>query len=140
MCGLSKEGAFAAFRHLKSVRISDPSLNVSRTVPDVESKTDVPLSDVTDRQWKFSDLVLNSFEEVELRAKLSGACLDSLGSILLVNFSRSLLEHLLLEVRETPSWSFVSGGETFLSRPSLNIFGSISRVSEAVQILKIASK
>ena len=137
MCGLSKEGAFAAFRHLKSVRISNPSLNLSRTVPDVESKTYVPLSDVTDRQWKFSDLVLNSFEEVEVKAKLSRACLDSLGSILLVNNSRSLPEHLLMEARDTHSWSFVSGGDTFLSRPPLNIFGSISRVSEAVKILKI---
>ena len=137
MCGLSKEGAFAAFRHLKSVRISDPSLNLSRTVPDVESKTDVPLSDVTNRQWKFSDLVLNSFEEVELKAKLSRACIDSVGNILLVNFSRSLPEHLLLEARDTRSWSLVSGGDTFISIPPLNFFGSISRVSKAVKMLKI---
>ena len=83
MCGLSEDGASMAFTHLKSVRISDPSLDLSRAIPDVEKETDVPLSDVTYRQRIFNDLVLNSFEEVKSKAELSETCLDCLGSIFL---------------------------------------------------------
>ena len=83
MCGLSEDGASIAFTHLKSVRISDPSLDLSRAIPDVEKETDVPLSEVTYRQRIFNDLVLNSFEEVKSKAELSETCLDCLGSIFL---------------------------------------------------------
>ena len=94
ICGLSKDGASTVFRHLKSVRISDPSLDLSKAVPDVENETDEPLSDVTERQEKFRDLVLFSFAEVESEAELSSSCLDSLGNILLVSdsFPNYLLE------------------------------------------------
>ena len=108
VCGLSKEGAFAAFRHLNSVRISDPSLDLSKTVPDVESETDMPLSDVTDRHWKFSDLVLDLFDKVESKADLSRPCLDCLGSVLLCS-GRSLPEDLLLRTKEGNPLSLVSG-------------------------------
>ena len=94
ICGLSEDGAFAVYRHLKSVRISDPSLDLSKAIPDVENETDEPLSDVTERQEKFRDLVLFSFAEVESEAELSSSCLDSLGNILLVSdsFPNYLLE------------------------------------------------
>ena len=94
ICGLSKDGASTVFRHLKSVRISDPSLDLSKAVPDVEKETDEPLSDVTERQEKFRDLVLFLFAEVESEAALSSSCLDSLGNILLVSdsFPNYLLE------------------------------------------------
>ena len=106
LCGLSQDGALATFRYLKSVRMSDPSLDLSKTVPEEESETDRPLSDVTDCQRKFNDLVSNAFEEVELKAELSRACLDSLGSILLV--SESFPNYLLLKAIDTNSWSLVS--------------------------------
>ena len=94
ICGLSKDGASTVFRHLRSVRISDPSLDLSKAVPDVEKETDEPLSDVTERQEKFRDLVLFLFAEVESEAALSSSCLDSLGNILLVSdsFPNYLLE------------------------------------------------
>ena len=85
ICGLSEEGAQTALSHLKSVRLSDPSLDLSKAIPDEENKTGVPLSDVTERQRKFNDLVLDSFEEVESKAKLSKTCLDCLGGILVVS-------------------------------------------------------
>ena len=108
ICGLKEEGAFATFRHLKSVRISDPSLDLSQTVPDVESETDVPLSDVTDRHWQFSDLVLDLFEMVESKADLSRPCLDCLGNVLLCS-ERSLPKDLLLRTKEAKLLSLVSG-------------------------------
>ena len=108
MCGLSEDGASMAFMHLKSVRISDPSLDLSKAVPDVEKETDVPLSDVTDRQQNFNDLVLNSFEEVKSKAGLSETCLDCLGSIFLSHshYMTSFPEELLIKLRDASTWSF----------------------------------
>ena len=130
LCGLSRNGALATFRHLKSVRMSDPLLDLSKTVPDEESETDAPLSDVTDRQREFSDLVSNAFEEVELKAELSRACLDSLGSILLV--SESFPDYLLVDAIDTNTWSLVS-------TESPRYFGdrqaTISRLNEIVKKL-----
>ena len=112
MCGLSEDGASMAFMHLKSVRISDPSLDLSKAVPDVEKETNVPLSDVTDRQQNFNDLVLNSFEEVKSKAGLSETCLDCLGSIFLSHshYMTSFPEELLIKLRDSSTWSFIFEG------------------------------
>ena len=130
LCGLSQDGALATLRHLKSVRMSDPLLDLSKTVPDEESETDAPLSDVTDRQREFSDLVSNAFEEVELKAELSRACLDSLGSILLV--SESFPDYLLLKAIDTNSCSLVSNGN---HRYFGNVQATMSRLNEIVKKL-----
>ena len=105
ICGLSKEGAFATFRHFKSVRISDPSLDLSKAVPDVENETDEPLSDVTNRQMTFINLVLFLFAEVELEAELSSSCLDSLGNILVV--SDSVPSYLLKKAIDANTGSLI---------------------------------
>ena len=105
ICGLSKDGASTVFRHLKSVRISDPSLDLSKAVPDLENETDEPLSDVTYRQRTFIDLVLFLFAEVESEDELSSSCLDSLGNFLLV--SDSFPNYLLEKAIDTNSWSLV---------------------------------
>ena len=107
VCGLSKDGASTALRHLKSVRISDPSLDMSKAIPDFENETDAPLSDVTERQCKFRDLVLNSYEEVESKAELSRACLDCLGSVIISPGFGSLPKDLLLKAQHENSWSVV---------------------------------
>ena len=113
MCGLSEDGASMAFTHLKSVRISDPSLDLSKAIPDVEKETDVPLSDVTDRQRNFNDLVLNSFEEVKSKAGLSETCLDCLGSIFIYHSYSitSFPEDLLIKLRDASTWSFIFEGK-----------------------------
>ena len=105
ICGLSKDGASTVFRHFKSVRISDPSLDLSKAVPDVENETDEPLSDVTYRQRTFINLVLFLFAEVESEDELSSSCLDSLGNFLLV--SDSFPNYLLEKAIDTNSWSLV---------------------------------
>ena len=107
ICGLSEDGALTALRHFKSVRISDPWLDLSKAVPDLENETDRPLSDVTERQWKFSCLVFDSFEQIESKAELSRACFDCLGEILLHSPITSPPEHILLKAKETHSWSLV---------------------------------
>ena len=141
LCGLSRDGALATFKHLKSVRMSDPSLDLSKTVPDEESETDAPLSDVTDRQRKFSDLVSNAFEEVELKGELCRACLDSLGSILLV--SESFPDYLLVDAIDTNTWSLVSNESHgyFGHRPStiLRLYEIVKKlITEGSEVLKVA--
>ena len=127
VCGLSEDGASIALRHLKSVRISDPSLDLSKAIPDLENETDAPLSDVTERQCVFRDLVLNSFEEVESKCKLSRACLDCLGSILLSPTGGQFPKDLLLKARHENSWSLISG----LRYPAIRILASDVLVLEA---------
>ena len=109
ICGLSIDGASTVFRHLKSVRISDPSLDLSKAVPDVENETDELLIDVAVRQETFRDLVLFLFAEVESEAEFSSSCLDSLGSILVYN---SFPNYLLEKEIDTNSWYLVSNGRS----------------------------
>ena len=70
VCGLSVEGAMKVLEHLKSVRISDPTLDLSKTIPDVETETELPLCDVTDRHVRFSNLIHDSFPEVQSKVEL----------------------------------------------------------------------
>ncbi|XP_078366722.1 NLR family CARD domain-containing protein 4-like isoform X1 [Oculina patagonica] len=88
LCGLSDDGAVKVFQHLTSVRISDPTLDLSKTIPDVESETDVPLCDVTVRQKRFSDLVFDSFREVQSKAQLVRHWLDCTAGVVLVTPDR----------------------------------------------------
>ena len=84
VCGLSDEGAVKILEYLKSVRISDPTLDLSNTIPDVETETDVPPSDVTDRHERFSNLIHDSFREVQSKAELLCQLLDCAGGVILV--------------------------------------------------------
>ncbi|KAL9979405.1 hypothetical protein ACROYT_G017064 [Oculina patagonica] len=75
LCGLSDEGAVKVFQHLKSVRISDPTLDLP---------TNLPLCDVTNRHWLFSDLVYSCFQEVHSKAELLSLCFNCTGRMVLV--------------------------------------------------------
>ena len=140
ICGLSKDGASTVFRHLKSVRISDPSLDLSKAVPHVENETDEPLSDVTERQEKFRDLVLFSFAGIESEAEFSSSCLDSLGNFLLVS-GYSFPNYLLEKAIDTNSWSLVlnRGDQSICKRALARAFVSgenlIPTLNEMVKIL-----
>ena len=101
VCGLSDDGAMAVFQHLKSVRISDPTLDLSKTKPDVENETDIPLCDVTDQFRRFSGLVCHSFREVHSKAELLSHFFDCTGGIVLVSCFTPLCE-LIPEVSIPP--------------------------------------
>ena len=88
ICGLSDDGAVKVFQHLSSVRISDPTLDLSKIIPDVENERDVPLCDVTFRHKRFTELVDNSFGEVRSKAELLTCFLDCTGRIVLVTKNR----------------------------------------------------
>ena len=76
ICGLSDDGAVKVFEHLTSVRISDPELDLSKTIPDVENETDVPPCGVTYKHKWFIWFVYNSFQEVRSKTELFRHCLN----------------------------------------------------------------
>ena len=82
VCGLTDQGAAKVLKHLELVRMSDPSLDLTATVPDVE-ETDKPLSAVTERHHTFFYLVSISFEEVQSKGELSRNCFDCVGGVFL---------------------------------------------------------
>ena len=82
VCGLSDQGAAKVFKHLEAVRMSDPLLDLTATVPDAE-ETDKPLSEVTETHRTFFRLVWNSFEEVQSKVELSRNCFDCVGGVFL---------------------------------------------------------
>ena len=142
ICGLSKHGASTVFRHFKSVRISDPSQDLSKAIPDVENETDEPLSDVTDRQETFIDLVLFLFAEVESEDELSSSCLDSLGNFLLV--SELFPNYLLEKAMDTNSWSVVLNEDVrWRYGGDRNVMSTLNEIikilfSKGSQFLKVA--
>ena len=143
ICGLSKDGASAVFRHLKSVRISDPSLDLSKAVPNLENETDEPLSEVTGRQRTFIDLVLFLFAEVESEDELSSSCLDSLGNTLFVS-AYSFPNYLLEKAMDTNSWSLVFNEDVQLRHAGdRNVMSTLNKIikilfSKGSQFLKVA--
>ena len=110
ICGLSDIGAVKVFTHFASIRISDPSLDLSITVPNLENDTDVPLSDVTERHEKFSELVLNSFRDVQSKSGLLKHCFHCTGGIILVTKSLSKLMPKMKDLTQVAnSWAFLFG-------------------------------
>ena len=149
VCGLSDEGAVKVLEHLTSVRISDPTLDLSKTIPDVETETDVPLCDVTDRHEWFSDLVYDSFREVQSKAGLLRQCLDCTGRVVLVTRD-TLLSELTLDVNSlitlAPTCVFIHSdmlfdvmGEDSIMYKSLNFLNLQLpvRITESSEVLKV---
>jgi len=85
VCGSSDEGAMKVLEHLTSVRMSDPTLDLSKMIPDVETETEVPVCNVTDRHERFSNLVYDSFQEVQSKGELLSHFLDCTGGVILIS-------------------------------------------------------
>ena len=92
VCGLSDEGAVKVLEHFTSVRISDPTLDLSKAIPDVETETEVPVCDVTDRHQRFSYLAYDSFREVQSKAELLSHFLDCTGGVIVITRNRPVSE------------------------------------------------
>ena len=95
VCGLSDDGAVKVFQHFTSVRISDPTLDLSKTIPDEENETDEPLCGVTWRRKGFSDLAYCSFKEVQSKAALVRHWLDCTAGIILITPNRPFPKDIL---------------------------------------------
>ena len=126
VCGLSDDGAVKVFHLLTSLRISDPTLDVSKIVPDVENETVVPLCDVTGRHESFRNVVYDSFQEVSSKAELLSHWFDCSGGIFLVSRERSFPD-LIPKVDDFTKLAH--------SRGSQVIFGHISMVYELLKFL-----
>ena len=81
VCGLSDDGAVKVFEHLKSVRISDSELDLSKMIPD---GTDEPLCDITWKRKCFITLVNNSFGEVQTKTEVLRHYLNCTDGIIFV--------------------------------------------------------
>ena len=114
--GLSEEGTIKVLEHLKSVRISDPTLDLSKTIPDIETATDAPLRDITDRHERFSDLVYFYFRDVQSKVELLSHFLDCTGGVILVNRD-TLLSELIPDVK-----ALIKLARTLVFIPLKNLF------------------
>ena len=135
ICGLSDDGAVKVLQHLTWVRILDPTLVLSKTIPDVENEKDVPLCDVTSRQWRFSDLVFDSFREVQSKAELLTHWFDCTAWIVLVSRSRQLSQ-LIPEMKHLHPGSF-SGDFYFQSNPLAQDVSVIYELLEFLDCLHV---
>ena len=94
VCGLSDDGAVKVFQHFTSVRISDPTLDLSKMLPDEENEEDVPLCDVTDRHKRFSRLVYFFLKEVQSKGALVRYWLDCTAGIILITPASPFNEYI----------------------------------------------
>ena len=81
VCGLSDDGAVKVFEHLKSVRISDSELDLSKMIPD---GTDEPLCDITWKRQCFITLVNSLFGEVQTKTEVLRHYLNCTDGIIFV--------------------------------------------------------
>ncbi|XP_068686174.1 NLR family CARD domain-containing protein 4-like [Montipora foliosa] len=103
ICGLSDEGAAKVFDHLKSVRINDPSLDISEEISNEDHKYK-PLNDVFGGHKYVSDLVFYCFEDVQSKETLAKFCVECFGGITVISKPRSHVELLFSGVN---SWTFI---------------------------------
>ncbi|XP_068733953.1 NLR family CARD domain-containing protein 4-like isoform X4 [Montipora capricornis] len=134
VCGLSDEGAGKVFDHLKSVRINDPSLDISEAIPDEDHKYK-PLDDVFLRHLQFNRLVFYCFEEVHSKQELAKLCVDCFDGITVLMESPSYLALLFSGVN---SWTFIfSPFEVFWYETSV---ATLHKVVETVNCLDAPMK
>ena len=81
VCGLSDDGAVKVFEHLKSVRISDSELDLSKMIPD---GTDDLLCDIPRKHQRFITLVNSSFGEVQTKTEVLRHYLNCTDGIIFV--------------------------------------------------------
>ena len=81
VCGLSDDGAVKVFELLKSVRISDSELDLSKMIPD---GIDDPLCDITRKHHFFITLVNSSFGEVQSKTEVLRHYLNCTDGIIFV--------------------------------------------------------
>ena len=109
VCGLSEQGAVKIFNHLATIRISDPSVNLSNFMPDEEKGTNWSSDTITVRQKSFNDLALNLFQECSSNAEVARHLLHGTGGVIVVNYIDSSVIVSLFKVLSegAHSWTFL---------------------------------
>ena len=92
VCGLSNDGAVLVLDHFNSIKLADPSFDLSKTIilPGTGSHT---CYDVTYRQKVFHDMVFGLFVEAQSKDGLLRRCIQCTSGMVL--FSEQLLENVL---------------------------------------------
>ena len=122
VCGLSDDGAVKVFEHLKSVRISDSELDLSKMIPD---GTDEPLCDITWKRQRFFTLVNNSFGEVQTKTEVLRHYLNCTDGIIFVEGG---------SVRKIIPERRILNGIT-LNRGIIFRFGRLSKIYDSIKFL-----
>lgn len=143
VCGLSNKGAERVFHHLQSLRVSDQTLDISKTVPCFQSELVSPCVTVTTKQRRFQDLVFNSFRECQAPTELLKLCFDCTGGTIFVPGELSELGipkvHDITQVSNSGVFIFDDPSPQVLQQ-SLNLLGCAEiplRLTENSQSLQI---
>lgn len=143
VCGLSNKGAEKVFQQLQSLRVSDPTLDISKTVPCFLSEPVSPCVTVATKQKRFQDLVFNSFRECKSQTELLKLCFDCTGGTIFVPGELSELGipkvHDITQVSNSGVFIFDDPSPQVLQR-SLNLLGCVEiplRLAENSQSLQI---
>ncbi|XP_068733928.1 NLR family CARD domain-containing protein 4-like [Montipora capricornis] len=135
ICGLSDEGAVKVFDHLKSVRINDPSLDISEAIP-ADDQNYNPLDDVVQRHMQFSDLVFYCFEDVQSKETLAKLCVDCFSGITVLREPPFYLQLLFSGVN---SWTFIFGPPEMVWGKEL-VVSPLHKVVETLNYLEASVK
>ena len=126
VCGLSDDGAVKVFEHLKSVRISDSELDLSKMTPD---GTDEPLCDITRKRQRFITLVNNSFGEVQSKTEVLRHYLNCTDGIIFVD-GRSVRE--IIPERRILNGITLNGVVWFGEK---NVYPKATEIYESIEFL-----
>ena len=130
VCGLSDDGAVKVFEHLKSVRISDPELDLSRTIPD---GTDEPLCDIKVKHVGFTILVNNLFGQVQSKTKVVREYLNCTDGIIFV-FERISVHEIVQIVPDRKNLNGILNGVVWCGSTTLH-HTKLTEMYEAIDIL-----
>ena len=122
VCGLSDNGAVKVFEHLKSVRISDSELDLSKTIAD---GTDKPLCDITRKHQCFIILVNSLFGEVQSKTEVLRHYLNCTDGIIIVE--RGSVREIIPERKIL--------NEITLNRDIIFRFGRLSKIYDSIKFL-----
>ena len=108
VCGLSEQGAVKIFNHLATIRISDPSVDLSNFMPDEEKGTNWS-SNIIDRQNRFNNLLLHLFQECSSKTEVARHLLHCTGGVVFVSDDPPSVRLSLSKVlsQGARSWTFL---------------------------------
>ena len=135
ICGLSDEGAAKVFEYLKSVRINDPSLDISEEISNEDHKYK-PLNDVFGRHKYFSNLVFYCFEDVQSKETLAKICVECFDGITVISEPPS---HVALLFSGVNSWTFIFN-PCLMSLKFKDALATLYKVVETVNFLDAPMK
>ena len=109
VCGLSGQGAGTIFNHLATIRMSDPSVDLSDFILDEENGTNWSSNTITARQERFNDLVLNLFQECSSKAEVVRQLHHCTGGVVFLNYTDPSVVLSLFKVvsQGACSWTFL---------------------------------